>query len=200
MKINKKDGSNKDIELIFINKDEYDEFLKILNSNILHLNKNKNFNLSSEKKMIKIFESANMTNNTIAANYFELVDSIEINNKNEIIAFSKLTNKEVIEIKKVMNLDGEELNFKVTPMGVETVKGNLCIVFSYFPQSVEIGDEINYYTRINSLVFSMGVASEYLFLKGSIDDAYMWDKRFKSNLFSLSRPKRNVKIPARRWL
>lgn len=71
MKINKKDGSNKNIELTFINKDEYDEFLKILNSNILHLNKNKNFNLSSEKRMIKIFESANMTNNTIIVNIGE---------------------------------------------------------------------------------------------------------------------------------
>jgi len=185
---------------------EVKEILKNTAS-ILNLKNIKNYlegNLDASDDILEevsnLMLAVNMTNNTIAANYFELVDSIEINNKNEIIAFSKLTNKEVIEIKKVMNLDGEELNFKVTPMGVETVKGNLCIVFSYFPQSVEIGDEINYYTRINSLVFSMGVASEYLFLKGSIDDAYMWDKRFKSNLFSLSRPKRNVKIPARRWL
>lgn len=50
MKINKKNGNNKNIELVFINKNEYDEFLKVLNNNVLYLDKNKNFNLSSEKK------------------------------------------------------------------------------------------------------------------------------------------------------
>lgn len=64
MRINKK--NNKNIELIFYNKDEYEEFLRMLNNNILHLNKNKNFNLKSEKKLIKLFDNKKVENSIIS--------------------------------------------------------------------------------------------------------------------------------------
>lgn len=141
----------------------------------------------------------NMTNNSIASNYIELFDIVEINNKKDIMPFSDFTTFDVIEIKKVLDKNGNDLSFKVTPVGVQTSKGNICIEYSYFPMQVGLDDEINYYTKLNSMVFALGVVGEYLFLKGALNDAYVWDKKFKSTLFSLSRPKRNINIPVRRW-
>ena len=153
-----------------------------------------------ETELSNLVLAVNMTNNNIATNYFELVDKVKVYNNEEVLLYSLISNKDIIEIKKVYNSNGEEINFDLTSRGIATSKGNVVIEFSYFPNSLKIEDTIDYYTKINTLTMSLGVAGEYSFLKGAVDDAYMWDKRFKSNLFSLLRPKRNVKIPARRWL
>lgn len=114
MKINKKNGNNKNIELVFINKNEYDEFLKVLNNNVLYLDKNKNFNLSSEKKLIKIFKDANITNHVIIIDigeelffdlFFIMLNSMsiikkleEVNNiQKEYIRFLKFEEKKELE-------------------------------------------------------------------------------------------------------
>ena len=73
------------------------------------------------------------------------------------------------------------------------------IEYSYFPSEVSIDSDINYYTKVNTLTFAMGVVGEYLFLKGNIDEGAIWDKRFKQSLFSCVRPKRSIVMPKRRW-
>ena len=84
--------------------------------------------------------------------------------------------------------------------GVKVDKvGDYFVEYSYFPNKVSINDDIDYYLKLNELTFAMGVVGEYYYLKGAIDDACMWDKRFKSSMFNLLRPKRSVSIPARRW-
>ena len=52
---------------------------------------------------------------------------------------------------------------------------------------------------MNKYIFAMGVFAEYLYIKGNIDDAYMWDKRFKNSMINIVRPRRNITIPERRW-
>lgn len=143
--------------------------------------------------------AVNMTNNNIASNYIELKDIFEINNQKEKILFSDITSKNIIEIKKVTNDNDCELDYQILPDGINCVKGNIKITYSYFPDYLTIDDSISYYLKINDLVFALGVAGEYLYLKGAIDDAYMWDKRFKQNMLNLLRPKRNVIIKPRRW-
>ena len=147
---------------------EVKEILKCT-ANILNLKKVKSYldgEIESDSDLLddlnNLILAVNMTNNLVAANYFELVDSVEIINNKEVIPFEKISNKEIIEIKKVLNSYGDSINFKVKPSGVETLNGNLCIVFSYFPNSVDIDDNINYYTKLNSLVFAMGVASKFI--------------------------------------
>ena len=143
--------------------------------------------------------SVNIVNNNIASNYIELFDKIKINCSDEIIPFDKISNYSIIEIKKVLS-GNTFIPFKVLPNGLKVSKNGVFeIIYTYFPATVEINDSINYYTRVNELIFSQGVVGEYLFLKGSIEDAYMWDKKFKQSLLNLLRPKRKCFMPARRW-
>ena len=50
-------------------------------------------------------------------------------------------------------------------------------------------DDIDYYTRLNELIFAQGVVGEYLFLKGAIDDAYMWDKKYNDDILNFNNPR-----------
>ena len=60
-------------------------------------------------------------------------------------------------------------------------------------------DEINYYTKMNVSLFALGVVAEYLFIKGDIEEAYTWDKKFKQSLMGVLRFKRSLVLPKRRW-
>lgn len=142
--------------------------------------------------------AVNMTNNNLAVNYINLIDKIELVNDSDKIKFLDISNKNILEIKSIKTPSGKKKKFKVCTDGIEVEKSDLIIEYSYFPDSLSIDDEIDYY-NINELIFSLGVVSEYLFLIGSVDDAYMWDKKFKQNLASMLRPTRNIVIPERRW-
>ena len=142
----------------------------------------------------------NMVNNNVASSYIELIGEAEIDVRDKLLEFSAITNKSIIEIKNIESQNGTKVSFKIFPEGVKLEKFGMCkIEYTYFPDKVTIDDEINHYLKLNEITFSMGVAGEYLYIKGSLDDAYMWDKRFKSALFNLLRPKRNIVLPSKRW-
>ena len=60
----------------------------------------------------------------------------------------------------------KKIDFKVVPEGLKTARGNIEILYSYFPSEVGINEVIDYYTKLNALTFAQGVAGEFLFLKG----------------------------------
>lgn len=122
----------------------------------------------------------------------------ENKNSNKIQKTLVQKNKEKLIRQKKLN--DCAIDYKILPDGITCVKGNIKITYSYFPDKLAIDDSINYYLKVNDLVFALGVAGEYLYLKGAIDDAYMWDKRFKQNMLNLLRPKRNVIVKQRMWL
>ena len=154
-----------------------------------------------EQEINTFLLAINMVNSGIASSYFELVSSKELypdfNNK---IPYENIDARGVIEIRTVKNKSGSKIDFKVMPGGVVLEDNCVCdIEYSYFPSPVNIDDNIDYYTKLNKYIFAMGVAAEYLYLKGNIDDAYSWDKRFKNYLFNLKRPRKNIVMPSRRW-
>ena len=143
--------------------------------------------------------AVNTTNNCVASLYFELTSSSNVSSTNGVIPFSSITSKDIVEIKDIKDSFGNDVKYKILSDGIHILDGNYVVSFSYLPEEVAISDDINYYQRLNTLMFSYGVAGEYLFLKGNVEEAYIWDKRFKDLLFVLSRPKRNINMPSERW-
>jgi len=145
--------------------------------------------------------SVNMVNNNIASSYIELNSTKELFVKNNLVKFTEISKRPIIEIKSIKNNGYGDIAYKVFPEGVEVEKVGHCFIeFTYFPDKVEIDSEINHYLKLNEMIFAMGVVGEFLFIKGAIDDAYMWDKRFKTAMFNLLRPRKNIVMPKRRWL
>lgn len=144
--------------------------------------------------------AVNITNNNLASNYYELLAKTNVVSSNSIIKFSKITDKNILEIKSIEDINGTKIDFKIMSDGIHLSQDCSCVVeYSYLPDEVKFDDNIDYYLKINTLLFSYGVASEYLFLKGDIEDAYNWDLKFKNTLFAMSRPKRSIYFPSKRW-
>lgn len=144
--------------------------------------------------------AVNMVNTNIASSYIELIDEKDLNvsfGKN--ISFSNISSHPIIEIKSIKNVDGDDVKFKIFPSGlVIYASGKVNIEYTYFPNELNLSDSIDYYLKMNELTFAIGVVGEYLYLNGALDEASIWEKRFKNNLFNLVRPKKNIVLPQRR--
>lgn len=151
------------------------------------------------EKIKKLLLAINMVNNTIASLYFEIVESKVINCKNGKISYPSITTNEIVEIKNIYDNVGLPIKYKVLADGVHTIDGLCKIVYSYLPQEVDEDDNINYYTKVNSTLFAYGVVAEYLFLIGNINEAYVWDNKFKEEILSLIKTKKNINMPIGRW-
>ena len=142
--------------------------------------------------------ATNMAVGNIAANYLPVYDKCKLVVKDGSVKFSSITDRAIIKIKKVTR-NGEKIDFRVHNDSMELESGECEILYSYFPNMVTINDNIEFFGKLNEMLFGYAVAAEYLFLKGQIDDAYMWDKRFKASVLSIQRPSKNIVIPKRRW-
>lgn len=145
--------------------------------------------------------AVNMVNSFVASSYIELINVKDVMpDKDGKINYIDIDENGVIEIKNITSNSGEKIAFKCMPSGVVLDNDTLCkIEYSYFPSRVIFEDNIDYFSKLNKYIFAMGVVSEYLYLKGNIDDAYMWDKRFKNSIMNIVRPRRSITIPERRW-
>lgn len=151
------------------------------------------------EKINKLLLAINLVNNTIASLYFEIVGSKVIDCKDGVIPYSSITTNEIVEIKNIYENNGLPIKYKVLSDGVHVASGLYKIVYSYLPSEVDEDDNINYYTKVNSTLFSYGVVAEYLFLIGNINDAYIWDNKFKDEILSLIKTKKNINMPIGRW-
>ena len=145
--------------------------------------------------------AVNMVNNNIASNYIELIYTKDVSSINDVIPFNSICEDGIISIKSVVEKLGTvKKKFSIKGDGVHVESGFYTVEYSCFPKTLEIGSYIDCYTKINCNLFALGVVSEYLFLKGDIEEAYIWDKRFKQSLLSvLKTNKKPFIMPRRRW-
>lgn len=168
---------------------------------VKYLNEEIELNSEIEYELNNFLIGVNMINNNIASNYIELCGKSQVVvNSNMLIPYNSVSSNVIIEVKKITTLAGNEINFCVYPDGINVDgNGSVIVYFTYFPSEVGLGDSINHYLKVNEIIFAMGVVGEYLYIKGAIDNASIWDKRFKQNMYNLVRPKRNLIMPAKRW-
>ncbi len=142
-----------------------------------------------------LVDCVNFVNNIIATDYIQLKKTVSIATKNGKIPFTDLSQSTIYNIVSVKDSSGNKLVFKVFPEYLKTVVGNVFVSFAFFPDDVELtGSVSDYATKLSERIFAYGVASEYLFIKGNIDDAAMWNERFKQGLKIITRPMHNVSL------
>lgn len=160
----------------------------------------KDGNIVSSKESIDLLMAVNLTNNNIAANYIELVNTNEVSTKNGVIKFEDICKFGILEIKSIKKIDNvTEVQYSIKSDGVHVDDGNYIVEYSYFPNELILAGNIDYYTKINWCIFVQGVVAEYLFLKGDIENAHLWDKKFKFSLRGALRHRKGVFLPKRRW-
>lgn len=151
-----------------------------------------------ESEAQKMLTALNMAISNVSANYINVCDRVRAKSESGFIKFNEISSHPIIQIKKVL-YRGEPIKFKVHSDSIEVGTGEYEIVYSYFPNTVNLDETITYFPQLNELTFAYEVVAEYLFLKGQIDDAYVWDKRFKASILSIQRPCRNIILKKKRW-
>lgn len=148
----------------------------------------------------KLLLSINIVCSNIASGYIELVNDAVINSVAKFVEYKAITDNNIIEIKNCYGENSAPIDYMLRSNGVESNSYISRISFSYFPRTVGLDDSIDFFVKLNIYTIAQGVISEYLFLKGDFEESYIWDEKFKNSLKSILRTKRNVVVPAKRWL
>lgn len=151
------------------------------------------------EKLDRLLLALNLTNNTLSSQYFEISACTECDNPNGVVSFGSITTKNIVEIKKVTDIENKDVEYKVLSDGVHSAYKSLKIYYTYIPDDVVISDSINYYLKLSEITFAYGVVSEYLFLIEELEEASVWDEKFKNILFAISRPRRSIVMPSKGW-
>lgn len=136
----------------------------------------------------------------IATEYIPLETTEEVTVAENKISYSDLSCKaiEIIKVKK-----GSKSVYITSYFDGICVPcaGTYKVTYLRLPVSSELNDSLEWKdNRINSRNIGYGVAAEYCLRNGMLDDAVMWDKRYKDSLMASMVVKRELTVARRRWL
>lgn len=151
------------------------------------------------KKRKKLLDCAN----TI---YQELVELyIDLKNKEKIIisdgkilysTFSKRI-KDILSIYK----NGIKQTFRLYPLFIEIEeKGEVDVKYTYLPENLSLEDDLVLPPPYTENMLAMGIASEYFYRSGLIDEAIFYKNRFDNALLNLSRKRSSFELKKRSFL
>lgn len=172
---------------------ELNDVLECLNDSTI----DETFEITSD--IDNLLMSINIVCRDIASSFCEVIDSVKIECTDDLIKFSQITDKDILNIKSVKTFGDLKVDYQVKADGVHILPGCYVIEFSYLPKNVGRDDSIDFCEKIGLDVFSYGVVSEYLFLKGDIQSASVWGDKFKDLLWSICRTRKSINIPCKRW-
>lgn len=146
-----------------------------------------------------LLECCHIANTRIASEFVFLKDEVEIATSNGEIAFDNLSAKNILDIIAVTK-DGYPIKFNVRKAKIYTQSGKVNVQYSYLPEKHDIDDDIDYYPgRISERVIAYATVSEYLAIKGNIDESIMWNDKFKSSISKVYAKHREIILPKRAW-
>ena len=152
------------------------------------------------KELEHMLRCLNLVINEIATDYIPLLFEETLIPTGGHVLFNSLT-KNPIDIIRVEDRFGIRVNHKLFPDYLETIDGEVKILYSYEPEQITALSQAleNFSQKVGERVIAYGVAMEYCFICGLHDDASIWEKRFKDALLIAARKKSEIKLPKRRW-
>lgn len=153
--------------------------------------------------------SVTLTKLTDCANtvYSELVlEHIPLKNKEDITftggkAFYSDFRYRVREVLSV-KVRGVKTPFVMYPTYVESegAEGSAEVEYLFHPGTLEADDEVILPPQFSEYVMAIGVASEYYYRLGYIEEAEFYKARFDNAVYNLSRRLKSFRIPPRRFV
>ncbi len=155
--------------------------------------------LNSKRQIL--ISCVNQVCQLIATDYLTSTTTKWVNSASGSISLSALSNNGVINITWVKNSLGLKLDYDIVDNYLKTTPGRVQVRFAEYPKELtSMGQTIDTFgSRVSSRVMAYGVVAEYLFIKGNIDEASIWNERFKSGMLGVCRAKKNRIIKAQRW-
>lgn len=148
-------------------------------------------------KRTRLIACANMIYQELTTEYVPLKNREILCFEDKRLYFSNF----VYKVKDVLGIyiNGESIGFRIYPMYIEAdIKGNAEVVYLYHSEELAIDDEATLPPQYTAFVLASGVASEYLYRSGFVEEAMFYKTRYDTAVLNLSRIRKGITLKKRR--
>ena len=149
-------------------------------------------------KAERLLACFNLVENELALDYFPL-SRTEILVSTGTILFSQFKNAPV-NIISVKNSDGVDLEYTLSPDRIMTGKGTIRVTYTFTPNTKTIDDVCDFSLEVSARLMSYGISAEYSLATGALEEAALWDKKYKDAIALLYKREKGGRITSRRWV
>jgi hypothetical protein len=141
----------------------------------------------------------NITISEIATEYYRLKTIEKFTTIDGVFEYKNLQ-KNAFSVISVLDENHNKVDAKIYQTKLLTKIKTGYIEYEYIPKNQEIQDEFIFEkTPINSRIVALGVASEYLFVKGCFAESENYNRKFLNAVLSAISKSGKIIIPARKW-
>ena len=148
----------------------------------------------TERDVNLIVNCLNQTLTTIATEYIELLTSENITVVNGEFDLDDLE-KNFYKIKRVENNE----KFEIVDNKLRLNNGNYKIIYSYYPEELELNDEFDFYENLSKYAICYGICSQYCLILGDFAQSETWESKFENAMEMAKSQLKVMSIKNRRW-
>jgi hypothetical protein len=123
----------------------------------------------------------NFVENELALDYFPLIKKEDFVPQGGRILYSQLSSSPV-RILDVENADGEKVAFQVFATYLEVDVSPASVRYAYAPLPKTMEGQSDYGLAASERLLAFGMAAEYLAALGLLEEASVWDKKYKEGI------------------
>ncbi len=141
----------------------------------------------------------NLIVSQIISEYYRLNTVEKFTTTNGVFEYKDLS-KNAIAIISVKDENFVKVDAQIYPTKLFTKLEKGYIEYEYVPNEQEENDEFIFQnTPITGRIVALGVASEYLFIKGCFAESDNYGRKFSNSILSAITKKGKIILPARKW-
>lgn len=147
----------------------------------------------------KLLHCFNLVENELALDYLPLLAEDELETDTGAVLFSEFAHSPV-RIVKVLDGNGETLDFTLFPEFLKTAAGKIKVRYTYAPKTKEVDGESDFTLGVSERLIALGMVSEYSISVGLYEEASVWEKKYKDAIAAAYKTKGAKRIQSRRWV
>lgn len=168
----------------------------ILQKTIEILGENINIEETSVKKT-RLIACANMIYHELTTEYVHLKNKESLNFEDNRLYYSHFLYK----VKDIVGVyvNGLSIPFRIYPMYIEAdIDGMADVRYLYHCEELSIDEEVVLPPQYTAFVLASGVAAEYFYRSGLIDESIFYKTRYDTAILNLSRVRKGITLKRRR--
>lgn len=150
-----------------------------------------------KSKAERLLTCFNLVENELALDYFTLKRSETVMSQGQI-KFSVLQ-RSPVNIISVTDGKDNPYEFSLYADYIQTTTGMVKITYAYTPNTKTIDENSDFTMEVSARLMSYGMAAEYALAVGLVEEAALWDKKYKDAISALYKTSKGGRIAARRW-
>lgn len=137
--------------------------------------------------------------NELSLDYLPLYGEERVKPRLGRVYYSNLSSP-VVRIVRVTDLDGNPVKYRLFPAYIETDLAEVRVLYVYMPADKYFDEEVEQNLAVSERLYAYGMAAEYCIATGLLEEAAIWDKKYKEVIESARSLTPCERIRSRRWV